>query len=688
MARPLQQRELDAMQLKSLKGKVTLVVTGCFVTVVALVSLAQAYFARAEMQRLLQAQQFTLVSLVAGDIDEKIALRLASLSSVAAIVPVPDLSTPRLIRNDLDNQPDLQSQFDSIAVISPAGHVLAAVPAGPERLALNLRDRPWLRQVVQSTAPVVSEPMRSRLTGNPQIVLAAPIFGRDHKVAAVLAGTLDLFKPNFLGNIGAASVGATGSFALFTRDRRILMSRDRDRIMTRGPARGVSSSFDRATAGEDGSEESVNSRGFHALFSYKQLRTVPWVLVAALPVEEAYAPIAAAQRHVALTATLLVAILAPLLWFATRHLLGPLLALQDTIRRIRRGGPGDLPAVLMRRADEIGELAADFSAMMRERSEAEWALRESQRQLSLAMEGSQLALFDWNIAAGDVFLSEQWSVMLGGAPAVTRTTFAALAQLVHPDDFERLRASLHAVLKGDRTYYRTDHRVRSITGEWLWIESHGEVTARDAGGRALRMVGTNADIGERKRTEHALLASRAELERAAEHDPLTALPNRSLLDRRLEEGLARSRRSGQPLALCFLDLDGFKSVNDTLGHAAGDALLKEVARRLLRCVREIDTVARLGGDEFVILLEEVRGPADAKTVAGKIMDALKQDFELGTGRITTSIGIALGGGDAPADELLELADIALYRAKRAGRNRFHMATYVGAARSGPARTAR
>ncbi|HEY6864992.1 MAG TPA: diguanylate cyclase [Burkholderiales bacterium] len=670
------------MRSKSLKTRITVAVALALVGVVALVSLAQAYFAKAQMQRLLQAQQFTLVSMVAQDIDEKIDIRVKSLASVARVLPAEHLSSARLVRADLDNQPDLESQFDAVAAILPSGQVLATYPDALSARRLNLGDRSWFRQVVRNGKPLISEPLRSRLTGDPQIVFAAPIFGRRGEVAGVLSGTLNLFKPNFLGGIGAASVGRTGSFALFTRDRTIVMSRDRDRIMTQGPAPGVSPQFDRATGGVEGSEENVTSRGLHAIFSSKQLQTVPWVLVAALPVEEAYAPVVEAQQRVLLTALVFVALLAPGLWLGMRRLLGPLTVLHDVIRRIRAGS-GDVPQVLVRRSDEVGQLAADFEAMVRERGAAERALLESQRRLSLAMEGSQLALFDWDIASGAVFLSERWSSLLGGAAVPLRTTFAELAQSVHPEDFPRMRAALHEVLKGARRHFFAEHRVRTPAGQWLWIQSHGEVTARDAAGRALRMVGTNADITERKRAEQALLDSRAELERAARYDALTGLPNRNLLDDRLAQALARSRRSGHPVALLYVDLDGFKAVNDELGHAAGDALLKQFAAHLSSCVRESDTVARLGGDEFVVLLDGMNRADDAGAVACKIVDSLPAGIDVGAGRarVTASIGIAIADGDTSPDDLLRRADEALYEAKRAGRNRVHLAPPAHAARA-------
>ena len=265
--------------------------------------------------------------------------------------------------------------------------------------------------------------------------------------------------------------------------------------------------------------------------------------------------------------------------------------------------------------------------------------------------------------------------MLGGEPELTRTTFAALEQLAHLDERPILRQSIRAALKGLTSHYRAEHRVRTKSGAWIWIQSHGQVTARDPAGYATRMVGTSADVTERKRAEHELAQSRAELERAAWYDALTGLPNRNLLVDRLEQVLARSRRSRQPLALFYLDLDEFKAINDSMGHAAGDALLRQFAERLRRAVRTSDTVARMSGDEFVVLLEDLRELKDAETIASTIVEAARQELTIESRvlRVTTSIGIAFTKGEISGSELLSRADAALYEAKRAGRDRYHIA---------------
>ena len=793
----------------SLKTKVTVIVTGGFVALLVLVSAVEMVRVRTDLAEVLGQQQLTLVSRVADEIDERLASTHGALIATADVIPPEIAGDPAQLRRNLENRPGLQFLFDGVFVYSPTGIVLVDLPAAGAS-GRSVADREYFGQTLKTRKPVISSPYLSRIVNKPVITLTAPILDKQGEVAAILSGSLSFLSSNFLGKLAAASVGQTGQFALLGRDRTIIVSRNRERIMTQGPARGVSPYFDHATDGQDGWEENVNSVGLHAVFAYKQLRNVPWVLVAALPVEEAFAPIARAQTRIAFVTLTLALLIAPLAWFGVRRMLRPLRELRDAIRRIR-SDPGASPEVPVHRRDEIGDLAADFNALMKERDEAaaalgesahrlrviadhtpaliayidsetryrfanatygEWfglspgqiegrtvrevfgedgferrkphivnalagrevdaevpiamgggerntqiryvpdrrddgrvvgffvlasdvtalkrterMLRDSEQRLSLALGGSQLALFDWNIATGDVFLSEQWSVILGGRPEPTRTTFAALVQLTHPDDRIWLDPLFREVLKGEKAHYRAEHRVKKFNGDWIWIQSDGQVTARGPDGRALRMVGTSGDITERKRAEQELIESRAALERAARHDPLTGLPNRNLFSDRVEQALARARRGRQLISLFYVDLDRFKEINDERGHAAGDALLKAFAERLNGCVRESDTVARLGGDEFVVLLEELARPEDARAVATKILEATRRAFHVESKplHVTVSVGIAFTRGAMDGGALLKKADEALYEAKGAGRNRIHIARTTEPLEEKPAR---
>jgi diguanylate cyclase (GGDEF)-like protein/PAS domain S-box-containing protein len=309
-----------------------------------------------------------------------------------------------------------------------------------------------------------------------------------------------------------------------------------------------------------------------------------------------------------------------------------------------------------------------------DRRKYELALRSSEEQLrvekerlEMALDGSNVVLWDTDLRTGRVYLTEAWSRIVGG-DGDTITTVAELSALVHPDDVDAVRRHAVESLKGLRGNYAVEHRVRATNGDWHWLISRGRVTERDASGRALRMIGTNVDITDRKRIEEAVHS-------ASQSDPLTGLANRLAFDDRLRLALARSRRASTDIAVLYLDLDDFKPVNDTHGHAAGDRLLKDVALRLRACVRQSDTVARRGGDEFVVLLEDLRDREHAIVVVEKIMEEMRRPLRLETQQliVTTSIGLAYGHAGADADSLLKRADAALYEAKAGGRNCYSVA---------------
>src|SRR3954469_21689003 len=310
-------------------------------------------------------------------------------------------------------------------------------------------------------------------------------------------------------------------------------------------------------------------------------------------------------------------------------------------------------------------LASDITALANARDE----LRKEQARLEAALDGSSVALWDTDLRTGRVYLSEAWSSIVGAPRKETIATTDELVGLLHPDDVEAVRRASLEAIKGLRAMYALEHRVRTRAGEWRWIISRGRVTERDpASGRAVRMIGTNVDITERRRMEEAIQS-------AAQLDALTGLANRALFDERLKLAAARCRRQGGQLAVLYLDLDRFKQVNDSLGHAAGDALLKDFASRLRQSVRATDTVARFGSDEFVLLLDDVKETGNAVAVAEKIIAKSRQPLSIEGRQIvaTASIGIAYGSG-MDEESMVKRADGALYQAKGAGRDRYALAS--------------
>ncbi len=236
------------------------------------------------------------------------------------------------------------------------------------------------------------------------------------------------------------------------------------------------------------------------------------------------------------------------------------------------------------------------------------------------------------------------------------------------------QASLHEredreVIGNKRPLYGYEQSRTRYAGERLYVQIN-KVPLTNAQGEVIGVLGTYEDITARKEAE-------ARIQFLAYRDSLTGLPNRALFGDRLRHAMAQARRGRPLLGLMFLDLDGFKDINDTLGHDRGDELLVQVAKRLEGCMRESDTVSRLGGDEFTVILEMLEQEADSIAVAEKILAAFQAPFTLGqeTVFVTTSIGIALHPQAGNSAELLiRNADIAMYRAKENGRNRYCLYT--------------
>lgn len=288
-------------------------------------------------------------------------------------------------------------------------------------------------------------------------------------------------------------------------------------------------------------------------------------------------------------------------------------------------------------------------------------------RLSLALDASSLSTWDFDIDAGLVSLDERWLRTVGMPLDSTLMSIQDLMIRIHQDDLERVRGSAIRVLKGEAARFEEDLRFQQASGDWKWIRCSGLVAERDDAGRARRAIGTNLDVSERKAAED-------KIRQLAYYDSLTGLPNRRLLVDRLGQVLVHAKRHSRSIAVLFLDLDNFKTINDTLGHDAGDQLLKQVADRLRGCIRAGDTISRQGGDEFVIVLAEVTQSEDASKVAQKIIDSLGATVQLGGTAlsVTTSIGISVyvPGEDADYDDLMKRADAAMYDAKRAGRNQY------------------
>jgi diguanylate cyclase (GGDEF)-like protein/PAS domain S-box-containing protein len=298
---------------------------------------------------------------------------------------------------------------------------------------------------------------------------------------------------------------------------------------------------------------------------------------------------------------------------------------------------------------------------------AQEALRESEERYALAARGANDGLWDWNLLAETVYFSPRWKTMLGYQDGEIGDKPEEWLSRIHDADRDRVKEEIAAHQKGATLHFESEHRVLHKDGTFRWMLSRG-LAVHDGSGKAVRMAGWQTDITEGKVS-----------------DPLTGLPNRVLFTDRLGRLIKHAkRRKDYQFAVLFLDLDGFKMINDSLGHLVGDQLLVGVATRLEKCLRATDTVARLGqgfivarlgGDEFTILLDDLKDPSDARLAAERLMKAVTAPFVLSGKEVFTSVSIGIALSNASyeePEEILRDADTAMYRAKSLGKARYEV----------------
>ena len=353
------------------------------------------------------------------------------------------------------------------------------------------------------------------------------------------------------------------------------------------------------------------------------------------------------------------------------------------------GTVGEATAVALMRAgahdyvmkDNLSRLAEAVRREVREahsradRRTAISQLEHTQELLHLALEGSGIGIWDWQVQTGQVWTSDRCAALLGYNPGdLGPPRIETWQRFLHPDDRDRKQAALRRHFEGQDPIYDCEFRLRHRLGHWVWVLDRGKVVEWDEAQRPRRMSGTYTDITDRRlaAAEHQRVAD--QMLYNSLHDALTQLPNRNFLMQRLEMAIRRSQgQHPSQFAVLFLDLDHFKVINDSLGHLAGDEVLVVVAQKLRSLIRPSDLASRLGGDEFVLLLENLDTPQDPVRVAERLLQEFQAPL-LVSGRdvfLNASIGIVIGtySYQSPPEPLRD-ADIAMYRAKAQGRGRY------------------
>ncbi|MDB5806023.1 MAG: histidine kinase [Betaproteobacteria bacterium] len=454
----------------SLKWRAACVMTLLALCVLLLSSLVQRHYARADLRQAIADQQAALVTRVAGELDAKLDTALQMLQRTAEAMPAQALeaaNTPAAIREHFRARRALFVVFDDIYVYSPQGRVLGnfEIFANTD---FSVADRPHFKYALATGKPVISEPFIGRVLGEPIVQVTVPVLDRNGRVIAVLGGILRLYRKNFLADLGGAKVGRSGYFVILSKGPApvYVVHPDRKKIMQPRPPANTPE-VSRALAGDEAPAEGVAVGGARMLYAFRSLRQVDWLLVAAVPTEEVFAPLVRAEERLAVIGTVLALLMLPLFWWISWIFLGPLTALRDKMERMRAGAVGNSEPdpVLARRGDEIGALARSFDRLFAERRAAERALSLARERLATILNNLPVVVAHLDPQERYLFVNDRFTQWHGVpvAEAIGRTPREVLGERA----YESIGPKHQMVLTGSRVQYR---RQIMLDGREGWID--------------------------------------------------------------------------------------------------------------------------------------------------------------------------------------------------------------------------
>lgn len=550
----------------------------------------------------------------------------------------------------------LNPYYANIGYTDMAGQVVCSAVPHPDSKSINFRKTPWFQKFLKEKRFTVGQPFFGPISHRWVSVLSAPIWNERHEMVGAVNLPLDLqvLDPR----IPAHMLPAGSHYGFFSQDG-MLVWRDSDQaaIGTRPKADAARQIVKTA----NGEFESQAADGVTRYFSVVSMPEAGWIAYVGVPVSTIYAE----ARQRAITATVIVLAVIVLLFVLAitiaRRIAKPVAELERTAQAVQ-GGNFEVRAAT-EGPSEIVAVAQEFNAMV------------DSQQRNIAQLRIAAAAFE---SQESMMVTDANTVILRINRTFTETTGYTSAEVI--GQTPRLLQSGRHDAEFYRSMWESIHRTGGWQGEIWGRRKNGEIypkwlsitAVKDDDHTVTHYISTHFDISERKQAEE-------KINELAFFDQLTGLPNRTLLLDRLNLAMSTSTRSGSFGALLLIDLDNFKTLNDTLGHDMGDLLLKQVAQRLTACIRAGETVARLGGDEFVVMLadlstSEIDAATRAKTVCEKIRSALNQTYQLNglIYHITPSIGATLFRGHLVSiDDLVKQADLAMYKSKETGRNAIH-----------------
>lgn len=445
---------LALFDLRSLQTRITIgvLLLGLFVLWSAVFALGHTM--RRDMETTISHQQFSTVSLIAGELDRSIRERQQIINIIADGYRLSRLADSPEAQDSLERHPLPESIFNwGVLVIDRQGIAVASIPRQLKRTGVNFLDYPGIKHVLSGAGATITDPLFSEHSQQPIFAIMAPIHDEQKKVVGVVVGVTNLNRPNFLDQIGATKYGVTGDFLITApKTRSYVTASDKRRLLKSGPARGVNAVYDSYIDGYEGSGLARSSRGVLELSSSKQIPSTGWLMQSVLPAAEAFAPIEDVERHLVMVSSGLTLVLAVLCWWWLSRQFRPL---AETSQLLARMSSGAVPrqALPVHKNDEIGQLTTAFNGLQEviiaeEAKAAEHAANNRLRQIVSEVPG---VVFQYRLdAKGNgsfPFASDAIKDLYGVTPEEVRESTDKLRRMVHPDDYHSFIDALNAAAK-------------------------------------------------------------------------------------------------------------------------------------------------------------------------------------------------------------------------------------------------
>ncbi len=493
---------------RSLRTRIILGVLAAVIVVLWMATFSIGQTLRRDMEATISAQQYSVVSLMAQQVDRSLRERLAALEALALATTPATIGDGAALQGQLEQQVGVMQLFNwGIFVLDGRGVAVASVPAALDRGGVDYHEVPFIREAFAGGVAIVSDPLIGLRTGQPVVAMAVPVRDAEGGVAGLVVGATNLARPNFLDEISTAKFGRTGDFLVTAPRRRLFVaSSDKTRLLKNGPPRGVNPVYDSYIDGYDGSGIARSSRGVVELSSSRRIPTTGWLMQSVLPTEEAFAPIRAMRTRLAAISLVLSLVAGAVAAWWLRRELGPLTEAATRLARMRDGTLAREPLPI-RREDEIGELARAFNGLLEvivaeEARAAEHLANARLRKIVARVPGVVFQYRRDGSAGGHfVFASDAVRELFGMSPEEVQDDAGRLRALLHPQDEARFLGSLAASAERLEPW-RVEFRICPPGAALKWLHVDAQPEAAEDG--AIVWSGAITDVTAAKAMEAEL----------------------------------------------------------------------------------------------------------------------------------------------------------------------------------------